>query len=117
MIRWLRNKGYSFVDADAFRGAASGGHLEVLKWLRSEGCPWDRGACIAACPFIPGAALAPEPLQYLQMTAITGNGEEIRIQLEPLQRFQPLQGLQVASARCEEEKKKSEAKATKRRRD
>jgi hypothetical protein len=22
-------------------GAASGGHLELLKWLREEGCPWD----------------------------------------------------------------------------
>tara|TARA_B110000259_G_scaffold24696_1_gene25319 strand:- start:1668 stop:1805 length:138 start_codon:yes stop_codon:yes gene_type:complete len=22
--------------------AADGGHLEVLKWLRANGCPWDR---------------------------------------------------------------------------
>ena len=21
------------------------GHFEVLKWLRSEGCPWDRMTC------------------------------------------------------------------------
>ena len=25
--------------------AAEGGHLEVLKWLRAEGCPWDEWAC------------------------------------------------------------------------
>ena len=30
--------------------AAEGGHLEVLKWLRAEGCPWDAWVCArAAC--------------------------------------------------------------------
>ena len=28
--------------------AASQGHLEVLKWLRSEGCPWDEETCYGA---------------------------------------------------------------------
>ena len=28
--------------------AAEGGHLEVLKWLRSQGCPWDESACAYA---------------------------------------------------------------------
>ena len=28
--------------------AAEGGHLEVLKWLRAEGCPWDEDACTEA---------------------------------------------------------------------
>jgi len=28
--------------------AAGGGHLEMLKWLRSEGCPWDEYICNAA---------------------------------------------------------------------
>jgi hypothetical protein len=28
--------------------AAAGGHLEVLKWLREEGCPWDADACACA---------------------------------------------------------------------
>ena len=23
------------------QGAARGGHLDVLKWAREEGCPWD----------------------------------------------------------------------------
>ena len=25
--------------------AAKGGHLEVLKWLRENGCPWDEETC------------------------------------------------------------------------
>ena len=25
-----------------------GDHLEVLKWLRANGCPWDRSTLIAA---------------------------------------------------------------------
>lgn len=29
------------LDAVACAGAARGGHLEILKWLRSLGCPWD----------------------------------------------------------------------------
>ena len=40
ILRWLRSEGCPW-DADACRGAAANGHLEVLKWLRSEGCPWD----------------------------------------------------------------------------
>ena len=29
-------------------GAAEGGHLEVLQWLRANGCPWDRETIIRA---------------------------------------------------------------------
>ena len=28
--------------------AAIGRHLEVLKWLRANGCPWDWQTCIYA---------------------------------------------------------------------
>ncbi|QDZ24142.1 hypothetical protein HOP50_12g66800 [Chloropicon primus] len=28
--------------------AAQGGHIEILQWLRSEGCPWDEQTCAAA---------------------------------------------------------------------
>ena len=38
MMKWLRSEGCLW-DARAYAGAASGGHLEALKWLRSEGCP------------------------------------------------------------------------------
>ena len=72
---------------------------------------------IFAC--IPRAALAPEPPYDLQMAACAGLDKELRIQLEPILGFQPLQGLQLASARCEEEKdvrrnnKKEEEEAVK----
>ena len=36
------------MDAQTSEWAAMRGHLEVLKWLRSEGCPWDEGACLCA---------------------------------------------------------------------
>jgi hypothetical protein len=26
--------------------AASGGHLETLKWARENGCPWDKYKCL-----------------------------------------------------------------------
>ncbi len=29
-------------------GAAHGGHLEVLKWARTHGCPWDARTCANA---------------------------------------------------------------------
>ena len=28
--------------------AAAGGHLEVLKWVRSKGCPWGEETCASA---------------------------------------------------------------------
>ena len=27
--------------------AAANGHLEILKWARANGCPWDEWTCIA----------------------------------------------------------------------
>ena len=47
ILKWLRSKGFPW-DEEACAGAAEGGHLEVLKWLRSEGCPWDAGTWDAA---------------------------------------------------------------------
>ena len=61
---------------------------------------------------IPRTALAPEPLRYCQIAVGAGLFKHFLIQLNPLLGFQPPQGLELASARCEEEKqrKKSEAK-------
>ena len=47
ILKWLRREGCPW-DARACAGAASGGHLDVLKWLRSEGCPWGESACANA---------------------------------------------------------------------
>ena len=43
-LKWLRSEGYPWDEASCNLGA-KGGHLEVLKWLRSQGCPWDECAC------------------------------------------------------------------------
>ena len=47
VLKWLRSEGCPW-DEGACQGAASAGRLEVLKWLRSEGCPWNEGACLCA---------------------------------------------------------------------
>ena len=44
VLKWLRSEGCPW-DESACAGAAQGGHLETLQWLRSEGCPWDKNAC------------------------------------------------------------------------
>ena len=44
ILKWLRSEGCPW-DKWACADAASGGHLETLKWLRSEGCPWDEETC------------------------------------------------------------------------
>ena len=47
MLKWLRSEGCPWSEW-ACRGAAAGGQLEALRWLRSEGCPWNIGACAGA---------------------------------------------------------------------
>ena len=47
ILKWLRSEGCPW-DASACAGAAKCGHLEVLKWLRSEGCPWDSSTWFSA---------------------------------------------------------------------
>ncbi|QDZ24476.1 hypothetical protein A3770_13p69940 [Chloropicon primus] len=46
MLEWLRSKGCEF-DESTCSGAAKGGHLDVLKWLRSQDppCDWDQETC------------------------------------------------------------------------
>ena len=47
MLKWLRAKGCPW-DEGTCAAAAYGGHLEVLKWLRAGGCPWDNWTCAYA---------------------------------------------------------------------
>jgi len=35
-------------DSKYCKAASSGGHMEILKWLRSNGCPWCKKTCKAA---------------------------------------------------------------------
>ena len=47
MLKWLRAKGCPW-DKWTCANAAKGGHLEMLKWLRDNGCLWSAGACASA---------------------------------------------------------------------
>jgi hypothetical protein len=33
------------------REDVQGGHLEVLQWLRANGCPWDEHTCMCAAAY------------------------------------------------------------------
>jgi len=46
-LKWLRSEGCPWNKMTCY-AAAEGGHLEMLKWLRSEACPWDKWTCEAA---------------------------------------------------------------------
>ena len=47
VLKWLRSVGFQWNERIcAF--AAMGGHLEELKWLRANGCPWDEETCECA---------------------------------------------------------------------
>ncbi|CAM9181687.1 unnamed protein product, partial [Phaeothamnion confervicola] len=46
LLQFLRTSNYPWHQAADFcSAAASGGHLDILQWLRAEGCRWD------ACSF------------------------------------------------------------------
>ena len=46
ILRWLREVGCRWGATSYF--AAGGGHLAVLKWLRERNCSWDASTCRAA---------------------------------------------------------------------
>ena len=49
VLKWLRSQNCHWSE-DTCRDAASGGHLDVLKWLRSQDppCPWNEWTCRTA---------------------------------------------------------------------
>ena len=44
VLKWARGEGCPW-DRWTCAFAAGGGHLEVLKWAREHGCPWDELIC------------------------------------------------------------------------
>lgn len=44
VLKWLREKGCPW-DEEVCAAAARGGHIETLRYLRDNGCPWDEGTC------------------------------------------------------------------------
>ncbi len=47
VLQWARSQGCPW-DEWTCAYAAQGGHLEVLKWLRAQGCPWNKWTCTKA---------------------------------------------------------------------
>ena len=47
VLKWLRENGCPWDDWTCLY-AAEYGHLEVLKWVRENGCPWDEDTCALA---------------------------------------------------------------------
>ena len=54
IVKWIRGEGSlydmippGYLDWESYGWAAEGGHLDVLKWVRSQDppCPWDEGTC------------------------------------------------------------------------
>jgi len=46
-LKWLRENGCPW-DWQSCAMAAKGGHLDILKWLREQGCPWNETTCSSA---------------------------------------------------------------------
>ena len=45
LVRWvIREQGFA-MDEKVMRNAARSGDLELVRWLRGEGCPWDWMTC------------------------------------------------------------------------
>ena len=47
LIRWLRSNGAPW-NKQVCSSAAKGGHLEVLQWIRANGAPWNEDVCYFA---------------------------------------------------------------------
>ena len=41
VLKWARANGCPWGNEKTCTFAAKGGHLAVLKWARENGCPWD----------------------------------------------------------------------------
>ena len=62
VLRWARSQGCPW-DVRVPRAAAKGGHLKILKWLIKEGCPYDKSMCREAA--VLGGEYAREVLEWL----------------------------------------------------
>jgi hypothetical protein len=50
LLRWMRANGCPLGERTC-SDAAQAGHLEVLQWLRANGCPWDEHTCMCAAAY------------------------------------------------------------------
>jgi len=51
VLKWAREHGCPWNENGycVCDDAASGGHLEVLKWAREHGCPWSSPTTLCVC--------------------------------------------------------------------
>mmetsp|Transcript_1436 Transcript_1436/g.4544 ORF Transcript_1436/g.4544 Transcript_1436/m.4544 type:complete len:91 (+) Transcript_1436:2-274(+) len=63
VLRWARSQGCPW-DEEVPTAAAEGGHLKVLNWLIKEGCPYDKSKCREAAKTW-GGERAREVLEWL----------------------------------------------------
>ena len=55
-MEWLKSQNFDWFDLNTpylvnrhyFVIASEAGNLEIMKWLRSEGCPWNAATCSGA---------------------------------------------------------------------
>ena len=47
VMKWLRANGCPW-NEETCMGATEGGQQKVLQWARANGCPWDGNTCSAA---------------------------------------------------------------------
>ena len=48
LVEWLCREGGFAMDGRVMEWAARSGNLELVQWLRGEGCPWSYLTCIYA---------------------------------------------------------------------
>jgi hypothetical protein len=47
VLKWLRHQGCQW--GGTFAAAAKGGHMDVLEWARAHGCPWEQqSSCVSS---------------------------------------------------------------------
>ena len=51
LVKWLFGEGGFAMDERVMSGAAGGGNLELVQFLRGEGCPWDWWTCYRAVDY------------------------------------------------------------------
>ena len=52
MVKWMRENGCEW-DCWTTGYAAGGGHIELLEWLREQNCPWHPNTCAFAAEIYP----------------------------------------------------------------
>ena len=47
-MKWLKTQKGFKLEKWLLNSACEGGNMEIIRWFRSEGCPWDEWTCEVA---------------------------------------------------------------------